>query len=323
MKKLVIHTPAYEYIQAGFSEWLDIQGYAATTVYYMPLHVREFLHYLETQHITALQNIDTIHIKAYYEQLKTRSNQRQSGGLSNNHLNKHLQGLYKFTEYLRKTARIELPDLALGFEKSDHEKPDVLSVTEIKELYTLTYETYHCNMWEVLASRDRAILSVFYGCGLRRTEGRLLDLEDINLDRRMLHVRNGKGYKERLVPLSKTHAKHIETYIYDHRPLFQNSKTNEALFISWYGRRMESQSILLRLKLLQQRSDNITLNQKDIGLHTLRHSIATQLLQEGMELESISRFLGHSSLDSTQIYTHLAGIQNNETGKDPQHGKDI
>ena len=73
---------------------------------------------------------------------------------------------------------------------------------------------------------------------------------------------------------------------------------------------MQGQSLLLRLKYLQYYSDSIALKEKEIGLHTLRHSIATHLLQAGMKLETISRFLGHSSLESTQTYTHLAGMEN-------------
>ena len=90
-------------------------------------------------------------------------------------------------------------------------------------------------------------------------------------------------------------------YMYDHRSFFKNN--TEALFISAQGNRMQGQSMAIRLKLLLQKTD--TLNQEEISLHTLRHSIATHLLQAGMSLEKISRFLGHSSLESTQIYTHL------------------
>ncbi len=71
---------------------------------------------------------------------------------------------------------------------------------------------------------------------------------------------------------------------------------------------MQGQSLLRRLKYLQYQTENAELIEKEIGLHTLRHSIATHLLQAGMKLESIARFLGHSSLESTQIYTHLAGV---------------
>jgi len=82
-------------------------------------------------------------------------------------------------------------------------------------------------------------------------------------------------------------------------------KKSEALFISQRGSRIAGQSMLLRLKALQNRTGNPNLIEKEIGLHTLRHSIATHLLSSGMKLELISKFLGHSSLESTQIYTHI------------------
>jgi len=152
------------------------------------------------------------------------------------------------------------------------------------------------------------MLAVFYGCGLRRNEGVQLDISDINFDRSMLHVRKGKNYKERLVPISKASLKHLQEYIYDYRPQLSQSKI-EAVFLSQRGFRISGQSLLLRLKSLQLLSGNLDLQSKEIGLHTLRHSIATHLLSAGMKMESISRFLGHSSLESTQIYTHLTGLE--------------
>ena len=98
---------------------------------------------------------------------------------------------------------------------------------------------------------------------------------------------------------------YLQDYVFDYRPTLNKDKREEAFFISSRSKRMDAQSIALRLKLLQHRSNNIELQQKNIRLHVLRHSIATHLLQNGMSLEKISRFLGHSSLESTQIYTHL------------------
>ena len=98
---------------------------------------------------------------------------------------------------------------------------------------------------------------------------------------------------------------YLQEYIYDSRPKLVKDGKQNALFISQRGVRMQSQSMALRLKILQQRSENIELQEKDVRLHVLRHSIATHLLQNGMSLEKIGRFLGHSSLESTQVYTHL------------------
>jgi integrase/recombinase XerD len=117
-----------------------------------------------------------------------------------------------------------------------------------------------------------------------------------------------------LVPISKTALKHLQEYVYDHRGELLKGSKSEALFISLRAQRIDGQTLQLRLNHLQDRSNSTTLQEKEtclagrqVGLHTLRHSIATHLLRAGMNLESISRFLGHSSLESTQIYTHLIG----------------
>lgn len=102
--------------------------------------------------------------------------------------------------------------------------------------------------------------------------------------------------------------KHLQEYVYDYRAELTLTTKVEALFISQQGTRMQGQSLILRLKHLQERAESVELTEQEIGLHTLRHSIATHLLKAGMKLESIARFLGHSSLESTQIYTHLAGV---------------
>jgi len=175
---------------------------------------------------------------------------------------------------------------------------------------------------EAIQSRDRAMLAVFYGCGLRRNEGYHLDISDINFDRQMLHVRKGKGYKERYVPFNKANQKYLQEYIYDHRSNLTLDKREEAFFISYKYKRMKGQSLLLRLKVLQSQTNNPELIDKEITLHTLRHSIATHLLQAGMKLENISRFLGHSSLESTQIYTHLAGLSADQAGVEEEKTQD-
>jgi integrase/recombinase XerD len=185
-----------------------------------------------------------------------------------------------------------------------------LTQEEIKELYKVTYGYNENTNLEPINARDRAMLTVFYGCGLRRNEGYHLDVSDINFDRQILHVRKGKAYKERFVPFNKTNSDYLQEYVYDARPQLIKSGKEEALFISQRGKRMGGQTMALRLKTLQQRSDDLGLQQKDVRLHVLRHSIATHLLQNGMSLENIGRFLGHSSLESTQIYTHLLEKEN-------------
>ena len=310
MKKLILKNQSFIYIEKSFREWLDVLGYAETTVYNLPNHIRELFYYLEQHNINHIKQLDNQIIIAHYNSLKTRGNERQGGGLSNAYLNKHLQAFYKFTEYLRQSGRMTLPMLTIDWESNDITEIETLTQEEIKLLYKSTYGYNENTKLEPFNARDRAILTVFYGCGLRRNEGYHLSLSDIYWDKGILHVKKGKGYKERFVPLNKTNLKYLEQYVYDWRPIIIKDKTEDALFISQKGRRMESQSMAIRLKLLQQRTNDIRLQQKNIRLHVLRHSIATHLLGNGMSLEKISKFLGHSSLESTQIYTHLLEQEN-------------
>jgi integrase/recombinase XerD len=312
MKNLSLNNPHFEFIERSFKEWLDILGYSHHTIYNLPNHIRELLYYLEQNGIHHIRQLEVKHIREFYQQLKCRSNQRHSGGLSNSYLNKHLQALYKFTDYLRQSGKIVLPALSIDWEADDSQEITVLTPDEIKLLYKAT-EGYNINTeLEPFNARDRTILTIYYSCGLRRNEGYHLNLADINFDRRILRVRKGKNYKERLVPFNKTNAEYLQEYVYDWRPIIVKDKKDPAFFISQRGTRMDTQSMALRLKLLQQRTDDINLQQKNVRLHVLRHSIATHLLQNGMDLEKIARFLGHSSLESTQIYTHLV---NNEQGQ--------
>jgi integrase/recombinase XerD len=149
------------------------------------------------------------------------------------------------------------------------------------------------------------MLVVLYSCGLRRNEAVHLDTSDIFFDNERILVRKGKNYKERFVPINRKNAEILEDYIFEGRPQFKDANTNDALFVSKQGNRLNGMSFANRLKAIVQATNNKNIVEKQITLHILRHSIATHLLQQEVPLESIKTFLGHSSLESTQIYTHL------------------
>jgi integrase/recombinase XerD len=225
--------------------------------------------------------------------------------------------LHKFSDYLRQSGRLLLPRLDIQTEEDNSEVTDILTQGEIKQIFEVTNLPYEQKKndkgifyYEAMQLRDRAMLSIFYGCGLRRNEVYHLDISDIIFGKSLLHVRKGKGYKERMVPITKQSLQHLQNYLYDARPYFCNDK-NEAFFVTQSGKRLGGTMMLVRLKQLIQFTGNAELMQKDIHLHTLRHSIATHLLQNGMRLERIKDFLGHGSLDSTQIYTHFLETENN------------
>jgi integrase/recombinase XerD len=315
MKRLPVVSPVYQYIEKSFKEWLEALGYSWQGVYYMPIQIRGLLNWLERQNKTQLTDIATEAIKDYYyNELKQRKNHlHDAGTLSNKHLNKNLQALRKFVEYLRQTGKLQIPLLNIRQEEIIDNKPTVLTEEEIMLLYKAT-ETIPDKMkhakprefYEMLNLRDKAMLSIFYGCGLRRNEGYHLNITDIHIGSSIVHVRKGKGYKERFVPISKKGMENITAYLYDARPLMIKDNKEEGFFLNHNGKRLGGQMLMICLQTLAKRANlNSPSGDGGIGLHTLRHSIATHLLGNGMSLEKIRDFLGHSSLESTQIYTHL------------------
>ena len=310
MKKLKLQNQSYRLFVANYKEWLDILGYAESTVYYLPNHLQEFFYYLEQNHIKSINHIRTETVKEYYNYLQQRVNERTSGSLSKSYLNKHQQALKKFKEYLQNHNHKGI-NIHLKSEKQPtEEKLNILTQSEIKELFSATNQSHYSQRIQL---RDKAMLVVLYSCGLRRNEAVHLNTSDVFFDKERLYVRKGKNYKERFVPINRTNAEILEDYIYEARPQFKEAYLSEALFINQQGKRMLGMTFANRLKVIVASTNNKTIADKHITLHILRHSIATHLLQKEVPLESIKTFLGHSSLESTQIYTHLLKTIENET----------
>jgi integrase/recombinase XerD len=302
MKKLKLQNESYKLFVANYKEWLDILGYAESTVYYLPNHLQEFFYYLEQNHIKNINQISTKTVKEYYNYLQQRVNERRNGGLSKSYLNKHQQALKKFKEYLQNHNHTGI-NIHLKSEKNPtEEKLNILTQSEIKQLFKATEISHSESKFKL---RDKAILVVLYSCGLRRNEAVHLNTNDIFFDKERVFVSKGKNYKERFVPINRRNAEILEDYIFEARPQFYQSNLSEALFINKNGTRMQGMTFTNRLQKIIQVTNNKEIAEKRITLHTLRHSIATHLLQHEVKLENIKTFLGHSSLESTQIYTHL------------------
>lgn len=290
-----MRTKNYRYYVQSFTEWLKVIGYSESTVYQMPRTLQEFFNYLEEKGISKLKNITAADTESFIHYNKTRASRTREGGLSSSHINSYIGVIKKFNEYLKNVNGIEIPINVIRLEDDIVKPRIVLSPEEIKSLYNATDET-------PMGMRDRAMLSVYYGCGLRKTEGTQLDVSDVLVERKMIFIRKAKNNHQRYTPITTVNLKHIEQYIYNARNLLLSEKSNEqALFISERGTRISKERFYQRLKELCK----IAGISKEIGIHNLRHSIATHLLQGGMELENIALFLGHRCLDSTQLYTHI------------------
>ena len=305
MKKLVIKSETFRTLLASFKDWLDVLGYAPSTVYNLPNHLKEFFFYLESHGHTDIKNITTQIIKEYYDVLSVRTNERRGGGISKAFLNKHQQALKKFLEYLNEHKANVKFGVHLKTEKIDNQSlgKDILTQDEVKLLFEACSFTH---MSEHFQLRDKAILVLLYSCGLRRNEAIQIDTSDILFERKCIHVRHGKNYKERFVPVNDYNLQLLEEYLYDARPEFLRNYQTDALLLSKIGLRISGMTMAQRITTIVHASEDDGLLEKHITPHSLRHSIATHLMQNDVPIQSISQFLGHSSLESTQIYTHLA-----------------
>lgn len=289
----------YTYYVQSFKEWMKVLGYSESAVYGTPRVLQEFFTWLENKGITTLDQVQEKDTTDFIDYNKTRANRRREGGLGVSHINRYIETIKKFNEYSRQTQGFEMPITVAYLEKDDKKDREILSTDEVKLLFTATDET-------PFGMRDRAMLALYYGCGLRKSEASNLDLNDILIERKLVYVRKTKNNYERYVPITTGNLRLIEQYIYNARLLLVGEKGNEhGLFISERGTQMGSQQMYNRVKQLCQKA-GIT---KDISTHSLRHSIATHLLQAGMELENIALFLGHRCLDSTQLYTQIMNEQ--------------
>ena len=299
MEARQLKSTQYQIIEQGFKSWLETLGFAASTVYGMPRQLREFLQWLEEKGTTEIKEIQLEQVKAFLTYFKNRPNQRRTGGLSIAHVNKQIDSLNKFFNYLNHTKQYHQNIKLKKLKEEELKKREILTKQEIQELYNATDNS-------LIGMRDRAMLGVYYGCGIRKAEGLALEIADVLFERRLLYIRKAKNGHERYVPINLKTLQDLETYIYNARPLFiDDNYHSDSLFISERGREMEGQSLSNRLKVLKEKTGNPELQNRTFGLHALHHSIATHLLQAGMELENIALFLGHKTLDSTQLYTHL------------------
>jgi integrase/recombinase XerD len=291
----------FKNITKEFAVWLAAIGFSNSVTYNYKNAAFDFLAWLQTKNVPQINLLAQTHIAQYFEHLQTRSNKRKAGALSAAHLNKNFDCIDKLLEFLQQMGMSSTPTPTnyriRQDRKAREEKIQALTQEEIKTLQNNicnTYSHYNFATREKKHEELKLIFALYYGCGLRRNEGFKLTVNDIDFNRRTIFIKQGKGYKDRIVPMNTNVYNALQHYVYNFRNL--QKLQHKQLFITG------TYSLNVSLQQLQKVSG---IQGKHITLHTLRHSIATHLLQNGMSIESIALFLGHSSLESTQVYTHL------------------
>lgn len=284
----------YKTYRDEFTKWLGRLGYAISTIEGYEKQLKAFFEWLNSNHIRELDELTQTQLEAYNKHLHRRKNKHKQGGLSSCYIQSHINVIRLLSKYLELTGEKKIFTGGIHAEQGTKTPRAVLTQNEIKRLYKATDDTPD-------GLRDRAILSLYYGCGLRYGEGIRVEKKHIDYHRGLLYIVPGKNYQSRFIPINEKIIKDLQDYETYGRPYF-TKEYSTGFLLGNNGCTPCSSTIGKRLKYLLDKAEI----QKPVCLHGLRHSIATHLLQQGMPLEQISKFLGHRSLDSTQIYTRIA-----------------
>jgi integrase/recombinase XerD len=212
---------------------------------------------------------------------------------------RNLLGILKdyFRWLTRQNVILHNPASELELPRMEKRLPqEVLTLTEVERLLAIP------DVADPLGVRDRAMLELFYSTGLRRTELCRLELADLNTERRTLHVRQGKGKKDRMVPVGQRAIHWLERYLKEVRPRLCLDTRTPALFLTGYGDAFNPDVLSRMVSAWLQQAG---LKRKGC-CHVLRHSCATHMLENGADIRFIQQLLGHEKLDTTAIYTEVS-----------------
>lgn len=267
-----------------FSTYLTQIGYSEKTQIILPKLITDFFNYTKK----TLVDIDKQDVINYYEYINTRPKRRGTGYLSESHISHHVYALNVFFSFQLAKGSIEQnPMSTLVFPRPRSTPREILTQEEVTTLFEA------CNTY-----RERAILALCYGLGLRRTEAENIKLDELDFKHLTAYVREGKGKRSRQLPMTISVSNHLKNYINYQRkakPIVDNVLCSQS------GNPMQGNDINAELKRIIERTDI----KKKISLHSLRHSIATHLLENCAELDTVRDFLGHKHLETTQIYARV------------------
>jgi integrase/recombinase XerC len=237
----------------------------------------------------ALEEIDKVTIRHFLGMMTEAHYSSRSAA-------RKLAALKSFFKYcLRRKWLDKNPAYSVKSPRIPRNLPAVLSKEQAGKLFR------NMNVSDLVSARDAAMIELFYSCGIRLNELINLKYGDIKF-RKMLISVVGKGNKQRVLPLGESSCKALQKYLTYYEKEFERIKSEDPLFISRSGSRISTRNVRLRIeKYLRDVSDGAKKNSP----HVLRHSFATHLLDEGADLESVRMMLGHESLSTTQVYTHV------------------
>jgi len=276
-----------------YKNYLEVERNASPyTVRNYITDLLSFFDFLRNTGVDSLKEVDRHTLRDYLSQLMEK-------GFAKASISRKLSAIRSFYRYLLREGMVSTnPADTTSSPKLDRRLPSFLTIGEVERLLEAPdLSTPH-------GLRDRALLEILYASGLRVSELANLHLEQVNMDTNEIRV-IGKGSKERIVLMGQPAAKALTAYLNHGRPKLSGNKEGHYLFLNRYGERL----IERRVQRILEKYTNIAGIKKRVHPHMLRHTFATHLLDGGADLRVVQELLGHASLSSTQIYTHVSKSQ--------------
>jgi len=275
----------------SYLEYLSVEkGLAKNTIESYKRDLANFLSFLRKNYDNNLDVnfVSTTVIISYLLKM-------QKSGKANSSISRACAAIRSFFQFLLKENIINKdPTGNLDVPKLEHRLPKVLTIKEVENLLLQP------NTATPLGIRDRSILELMYSTGIRASELLSLHIDNVNLEAGFLRC-IGKGSKERIIPVSNIALEYLTLYLSDARKQLLNGRETKILFINRQGKAITRQGLW---KIIKKYSKKAGISQR-VTPHTLRHSFATHLLENGADLRAVQEMLGHADISTTQIYTHL------------------
>jgi len=294
--KLAVEHNGLSYYLAHYIEWQKVKGFSGDTIRRKDSMIRQFIVWSDERDITHPSTITKPMLERYQRHLfyYRKENGDALAYSSQNVMLSAIKGWFKWMtqeNYIGSNPASEVMGV-----KRPHKLPErVLSIEEVE--HTL----HRIDLDRLEGIRDRALLEVLYSTGARRKELCNLHVYDIDARRKSVFIREGKGAKDRCVPIGERALRWLIRYQDDVRPRLLLSSNEQRLFLTDYGEPFTPSALGHRVRKL--------LSQAGIeqgGCHLFRHAMATHMLENGAELRYIQMMLGHSNINTTTIYTHLS-----------------
>ncbi|MEJ8304597.1 site-specific tyrosine recombinase XerD [Saccharibacillus sacchari] len=275
------------HLDAFITYMSEEKGRSASTLESYRRDLAQFIAFAEGRGVTAVDEVRKSHIAAYLNEMK------RSGKASSTVIRASVSIRSFFHYLIRQSLVVQDPSMDLDTPKPEKKLPVVLTVSEVERLLEAP------DLSAAQGVRDKAMLEALYATGIRVSELISLNLGDIDLELKFL--RCGAAGKERIVPIGRMTAEAVSAYLGPMRDQLVKRSGEEALFLNQLGTRLTRQGFWKIIKKYASAAGIET----DITPHTLRHSFAAHLLENGADLRSVQEMLGHSDISTTQIYTHV------------------